>query len=155
VKRGARSFASSSEIRDFFTGTCGGCELSFGFVEFQLADFVVSLPGRRCNTLVFLGSHGAKGETSKGGHGMKVMVAWRTRAGSHEPAVEQFLKTGAQGNQDRGALACAGFDSWLAPAGGGGMTSIAEHVAEWANATNLEVHPVNEGAAAASRVSGR
>lgn len=83
---------------------------------------------------------------------MKFMVTWRTRPGLYKATVQQFLKTGAPAPK---GLKTVG--RWHVPGSvlgwhlleGDNPTALAEHVAEWADVLELEVHPVIEDAAAA------
>lgn len=63
--------------------------------------------------------------------------------------VSQDGRQTAQGDQDRGPLACSGLVSGLASPRGDDLTALAEHVAEWADVIDLDVHPVVEDAQAA------
>jgi Domain of unknown function (DUF3303) len=92
---------------------------------------------------------------------MKFMITWRTRPGFYKSAVQQFLKTG--GKPPKGIKTVG---RWHVPGSilgwhlveGNDLTAIAEHVAEWGEIIELEVHPVIEDAAAAeaaTRVFGK
>jgi hypothetical protein len=98
---------------------------------------------------------------SNGRDAMKFMVVWRGRPGLYKTAVQQFLKTG--GKAPKG-LKTVG--RWHVPGSllgwhlleGDDLTSLAEHVAEWGDVLEIDVHPVIEDAAAAeaaSRVFGK
>lgn len=91
---------------------------------------------------------------------MKCMVVWRTRPGHYQAAVEQFLNTG--GPVPSGAKAVG---RWHTPGSTlgwhlieGDLTSLAQHVAEWAEVLEIEVYPVIEDDAAgiaANKVFGK
>jgi hypothetical protein len=92
---------------------------------------------------------------------MKFMVTWKGRPGLYKTAIQQFLKTG--GKPPKG-LKTVG--RWHVPGStlgwhlleGDDLTALAEHVAEWADVIELDVHPVVEdaqAAAAASKVFGK
>jgi hypothetical protein len=92
---------------------------------------------------------------------MKFMVTWRTRPGHYKAAVEQFLKTG--GHPPKGVKTAG---RWHVPGSvlgwhlleGDDLTAVAEHVAQWGETLDLEVHAVIEDAAAgeaSSRVFGK
>jgi hypothetical protein len=87
---------------------------------------------------------------------MKFMVTWRTRPGLYKTAIQQFLKTG--GNPPKGVQTVG---RWHAPGStqgwhlleGDDPGLVGQHVAEWAELLDLEVHPVIEDGAAADAVS--
>jgi hypothetical protein len=91
---------------------------------------------------------------------MKAMVVWRTVPGMYKSAVDQFLKTG--GPVPAGIKR---LGRWHVPGSvlgwhlmEGDPAAIAEHVAEWADVLELEVHPVIEdeaAGAAATKVFGK
>ena len=82
---------------------------------------------------------------------MKIMVVWKTVPGKYKTALEQFLKTG--GPVPAGAKTAG---RWHTPGSTLGwhlieatdLTLIAQHVADWADVLDLEVHPVIEDAEA-------
>jgi len=81
---------------------------------------------------------------------MKTMVVWRTVPGKYRPAVEQFLTTG--GPVPAGARR---LGRWHVPGSipgwhliEGDAAVIAEHMADWADVLELEMHPVIEDDAA-------
>ena len=87
---------------------------------------------------------------------MKFMVTWKCHPGLYKTAVSQFLKTG--GNPPKG-LKTVG--RWHVPGStlgwhlleGDNLTILSEHVAEWADVLEIEVHPVVEDAQAAEAAS--
>jgi len=92
---------------------------------------------------------------------MKFMVTWRGKPGTYKKAVEQFLKTG--GKPPAGIKTVG---RWHVPGSllgwhlleGDDLTAIAQHVAEWGDTLELDVHPVIEDAAAgeaAAKVFGK
>lgn len=92
---------------------------------------------------------------------MKFMVTWRGRPGFYKTAVQQFLQTGAKPPEGLKMLG-----RWHTPGSlqgwhlleGNDLKALAQHVAEWGDVLELEVHPVIEDAAAAeaaSRVFGK
>lgn len=92
---------------------------------------------------------------------MKFMVTWKGRPGLFKTAVEQFLRTGGKPPK---RLKTVG--RWHVPGStlgwhlieGDDLKALAEHVAEWGDLLELDVHPVIEDGAAAeaaSRVFGK
>jgi Protein of unknown function (DUF3303) len=82
---------------------------------------------------------------------MKFMVVWRTIPGKYKTALEQFLKTGAPAPAGAKTLG-----RWHVPGStlgwhlieASGPEAMAEHIAEWADVIELEIHAVIEDAAA-------
>ncbi len=82
---------------------------------------------------------------------MKFMVVWRTIPGKYKTALEQFLKTGAPAPAGAKTLC-----RWHVPGStlgwhlieASGPEAMAEHIAEWADVIELEIHAVIEDAAA-------
>jgi hypothetical protein len=92
---------------------------------------------------------------------MKFMVTWKCHPGLYNTAVQQFLKTG--GKPPKGITTVG---RWHVPGStlgwhlleGDDLSVLSEHVAEWANVIEIDVHPVvedAEAAAAASKVFGK
>ena len=87
---------------------------------------------------------------------MKFMVTWKCQPGSYKTAVKQFLATG--GKPPKG-LKTVG--RWHAPGSnlgwhlleGDDLAALSEHVAEWADVIEIDVHPVVEDAQAAEVAS--
>ena len=82
---------------------------------------------------------------------MKFMVVWKTVPGKYKSALDQFL--GGGGPVPAGAKTVG---RWHTPGSTLGwhlieatdLTLIAQHVADWADVLELEVHPVIEDAEA-------
>jgi hypothetical protein len=80
------------------------------------------------------------------------MLVWKTVPGKYKVAVEEFLRGG--GPVPPGAKA---LGRWHTPGSTlgwhlmeGELTSVAQHVAGWADLLECEVHPVIEDAEAAT-----
>ena len=92
---------------------------------------------------------------------MKVMVVWRTVPGKYKPAIEEFLRGGAP--VPKGAKSIARWHALGSTLGWhlietDNLTALAQHVAEWADLLEIEVHPVigdAEAGAAAKKVYGK
>lgn len=92
---------------------------------------------------------------------MKFMLTWRTRPGLYKTAVEQFLETG--GPPPEGVKQVARYHVPGSVLGWhvletDDMTALAEHVANWAELIDIELHAVVEdanAAEAAGRVFGK
>jgi Protein of unknown function (DUF3303) len=84
---------------------------------------------------------------------MKVMVVWKTVPGKYKTALEAFLSGG--GAVPAGAKT---LGRWHTPGSILGwhlietsdLTLVAQHVAEWADVLECEVHPVIDDAEAAA-----
>jgi hypothetical protein len=84
---------------------------------------------------------------------MKFMLTWRTRPGLYQAAFQQFLKTG--GPPPKGVKQVARYH---VPGSVDDMTALAEHVNNWGELIDVELHPVIEDSAAAeaaARVFGK
>lgn len=91
---------------------------------------------------------------------MKYMVSWKIPPGSHRPAAESFLKSGAPMPPGLESLG-----RWHAPGSGygwlltqGDPAALAQHMAEWANFLELQITPVIEdeqAGAALSKIYGK
>lgn len=87
---------------------------------------------------------------------MKFMVTWKIPPGSHRPAAESFLKSGAPLPAGLKAIG-----RWHAPGSGYGWLlvegndniALAQHAAEWANYLELQITPVIEDEEAAKALS--
>ncbi len=87
---------------------------------------------------------------------MKFMVAWKIPPGSHKPAAETFLRSGAPVPAGLKLLG-----RWHAPGSGYGWllvegndtTALAQHMAEWANYLELQITPVIDDAEAGAGLS--
>ena len=92
---------------------------------------------------------------------MKVMVVWKTVPGKYKATLEQFLKTGSPvpaGGKTLGRWHVPGSVLGWHLIEASDLTSIAEHVGEWADVLELEIYPVIEDAeagAAAKEVFGK
>jgi hypothetical protein len=90
---------------------------------------------------------------TKEGEPMKVMVVWKAAPGKYKAAVEEFLRKG--GPVPSGAKTVG---RWHTPGSSLGwhliesddLTVVAQHVAEWADLIECQVHPVIEDAEAAT-----
>ena len=87
---------------------------------------------------------------------MKFMVSWKIPPGSHKPAAEIFLSSGAPVPASLKLLG-----RWHAPGSGYGWlllegsdtTALAQHLGEWANFLEFQVTPVIEDAEAGAGLS--
>ena len=92
---------------------------------------------------------------------MKFMLTWRTRAGLYKAAFKQFLETG--GPPPKGVAQVARYHVPGSVLGWhvletNDMTALAEHVNNWGDLIDIELHPVVEDAQAgeaAGRVFGK
>jgi hypothetical protein len=92
---------------------------------------------------------------------MKTMVVWRTVPGKYKPAMEQFLRTG--GPVPPGAKTVGRWHTLGSTVGwhvieSPDLAPVAQHVAEWADVSECEVHPLIEEAeagAAAKKIYGK
>jgi hypothetical protein len=87
---------------------------------------------------------------------MKFMVAWKIPAGSHKPAAEIFLRSGAPvpaGLELVGRWHAPGSAYGWALVEGNDTTALAQHMAEWANYLEMQVTPVIEDAEAGAGMS--
>ena len=89
---------------------------------------------------------------------MKFMISWKIPPGSHKPAAEGFLRSGAPVPTGLTLLG-----RWHAPGSmygwvlleGSNNVALAQHAAEWANYLELNITPViddEDAAAGLSRV---
>ena len=87
---------------------------------------------------------------------MKFMVSWKIPPGSHKPAIEGFLSSGAplpEGINLVGRWHAPGSAyGWLLVEGDD-ITALAQHVAEWANLLEFQITPVIEDAEAVASLS--
>ena len=87
---------------------------------------------------------------------MKFMVSWKIPPGSHRPAAEFFLRSGAPvpaGIKLVGSWHTPGSAYGWALIEGNDTTALAQHVAEWANNLPLRVTSVMEDAEAGAGLS--
>ena len=92
---------------------------------------------------------------------MKFMLTWRTRPGLYKAAFQQFLETG--GPPPKGVTQVARYHVPGSVLGWhvletNDMTALAEHVNNWGDLIDIELHPVVEdaqAAEAAARVFGK
>jgi hypothetical protein len=99
---------------------------------------------------------------SEGGESsMKFMLTWRTRPGLYQAAFQQFLKTG--GPPPKGVTQVARYHVPGSVLGWhlletDDMTALAEHVNNWGELIDVELHPViedSQAAEAAARAFGK
>ncbi|HXJ94037.1 MAG TPA: DUF3303 family protein [Terriglobia bacterium] len=84
---------------------------------------------------------------------MKVMIVWRTVPGKYKAAVEEFLKQGAPvpaGAKTLGRWHVPGSVLGWHLVESSDLTTVAQHVATWAEYLEVEVYPVIEDAEAAA-----
>jgi hypothetical protein len=87
---------------------------------------------------------------------MKFMISWKIPPGSHKPAAEGFIRSGAPpppGLKMIGRWHAPGSGYGWALAEGDDATAVAQHVAEWANYLDIQVTPVIEDSEAAAALS--
>lgn len=87
---------------------------------------------------------------------MKFMIVWKTLPGKYNTALEAFLRGGAPapaGMKRLGRWHTLGSTLGWHLIEGDDLTAVAQHVAEWADLLELEVHPVIEDTEAASAAS--